>query len=231
MTPESKATMGTTAAAQQVTRTAPDGENQLLAWFQARQKVIGITVGVLALLALVIWYTIEAGHRKQAQAMEALDRARAAMESGNYPEASTGFQRVTQTFAGTDAAYEAALALNQVRLLSGQGKLASDELKKFAASNPPAPYNSAAHATLAMALEDLGKPAEAAAEYQKAADLATEDFRKVDALLNVARVLRTTGKEKEAIAVWQDIIKKYPKERSAVAEARVRLAEVTHGLE
>ncbi len=188
-----------------------------------------MALGAVFLVGLVSWYVIESGRRKQAQAMEALDRARVSMEAGNYPEASSALQKVTQTYSGTDAAYEAVLALNQVRLLSGQAKLAVDELKKFVATNPPGAFGSAAHAHLAMALENSGRAADAGAEYLKAAELAPEAFRKIDALLNVARTYRAAGKDKEAAGVLEDLIKKFPKEQAGVAEAQVRLAEITKG--
>lgn len=210
----------------------PDGstdQTHVLAWLQARQKPITIALGAVFLVALVTWYVTESGRRKQAQAMDALDQARVAMESGNYPEASAALQKVTQTYSGTDAAYEASLALNQVRLLSGQAQLAVDELKKFVASNPPGAFGSAAHAHLAIALENTGKSAEATAEYLKAAETAPEQFRQIDALLNAARTYRLQGKDKDAAGVLEGLIKKYPKEQAGVAEAQVRLAEITKG--
>ena len=225
MTPESKTTMGTTAAEPVATTTDSD-DGHFLTWLQARSKPIAIAAGVVFVLALVVWYVVESGKRKQAVAMEALDQARAAMEAGNYPEASTGLTRVVTSFSGSDAAYEATLALNQVRLLSGQAELAVEELKKFIATNPPASFAGAAHAHLAMALENTGKTADATAEYLKAAELSPEAFKKVDALLAAARTYRIVGKNKEAAAVLEGIIKDFPKEQAGIAEARVRLAEI-----
>ncbi len=219
--------MGTTAA--EPVRAVEPTEHPILGWFQARQKAIGIAAGVVFVLGLAGWYVVESGRRKQTQAQSALDQAWASMDGGNYPEASTGFQKVAQNYAGTDAAYEAALALNQVRMLSGQSQLAVEDLRKLVASNPPASYGSAARAHLAMALENTGKPAEAATEYLKAAELAPEVFRKVDALLSAARAYRSTGKDTEAAGVLSDLIKKYPKETAGIAEAEVRLAEITKG--
>lgn len=219
--------MGTTAA--EPVRTVEPTEHPILAWFQARQKPMAIAAGVVFILGLAGWYVVESGRRKQAQALSALDLARSSMDAGNYPEASTGFQKVAQNYSGTDAAYEAALALNQVRMLSGQSQLAVEDLRKLVASNPPAPYGAAAHTHLAMALENTGQAADAAAEYLKAAALAPEAFRKIDALLGAARSYRSIGKETEAAAVLSDLIKKYPKETAGIAEAEVRLAEITKG--
>ncbi|MEZ4456309.1 MAG: tetratricopeptide repeat protein [Gemmatimonadales bacterium] len=228
MTAQPKAKMGTTAEPVEQVRHVSD-EHPIVAWIQARQKTITIAVGSILVVALVVWYVMESSHRKRLQAMETLDQARGAMEAGDYPTASTGLQRVIQSFGGTEAAYEATLALNQVRLLSGQAELAVEDLQKFVATNPPEPFGSAAHSHLAMALENSGKPAEASAEYQKAAEAATEDYRKIDAYLNLARTYRGQGKTQEAIDVLRDVIKRFPEQDAGTAEARVRLAELTGG--
>jgi tetratricopeptide (TPR) repeat protein len=226
--------MGTTAAPATETKpkaapTVIEAESDFVASLRRHQKAITIGAGSIVVLGLIGWYVVESGRRKQSQAIDELDRARSAMEASNFPEASSQLQKVAQTYAGTDAAYEATLALNQVRLMSGQAQLAVDELRKFLATNPPAKFASAGHAHLAMALENAGKSAEATPEYLKAAELATEGFRKVDALLAAARSYRVQGKAPEAIAVLQGIVKDYPKEAAGVAEAQVRLAEMTQG--
>jgi len=203
-----------------------DTDNQFVAWVQARQKVIGIVAGVLVLLVLAGWYVMESGRRKQAQAFDALDQARGSMEAGSYADAATAFQRITETFSGTDASLEASLALGQVRLLSGQAELAIEDLRKFIASNPPPYYKSAAHSHLAVALENTGKVAEAAAEYVKAAELSTAPYQKNDALLNAARTYRAQGNTVEARSILEGIVKNNKDETPGTAEARVRLAEL-----
>ena len=55
---------------------------------------------------------------------------------------------VHASFRGTEAGYGAELALNEVRIASGQNQIAADELAKFAAQNPPAFYASGAAAMM-----------------------------------------------------------------------------------
>ena len=81
----------------------------------------------------------------------------------------------------------------------------------------------------AGALENLKKFDEAAQSYAKAAELAKEDYRKVDALLGQARALRLAGKDKEASDTLRGIISKFGREVPGEAEAEVRLAEWTKG--
>ena len=80
------------------------------------------------------------------------------------------------------------------------------------------------------ALENLKKFDEAAQSYAKAAELAKEDYRKVDAFLGQARALRLGGKEKEAVDVLRAIIAKFGRDVPGEAEAEVRLAEWTKGV-
>jgi outer membrane protein assembly factor BamD (BamD/ComL family) len=200
-----------------------------LAWLQARSRPLGIALGAVVLVGLVGWYISESGQRKEAQAADALDRARAVMETGNYPEASAELQRVTQVFGGTEAATEARLALNQARLLSGQDQLAVDDLTAFVASNPPAPQRAAGQALLGAALENVGKFAEAAQAYLAASEAATREYLQVDALLNAARAQKLAGDQQAAVATLEGIIRRYPEGSSGVIEAKVRLAELTGG--
>lgn len=183
---------------------------------------------VLALLAGG-WLFMETGRRKAAAAADALDRARATFESGNWPAASTEFQRVATSFRGTEAGFAAELSLNEVRIASGQNQIAVDELTKFAAQDPPAYFSSGAQTMMGAALENLKKYPEAAAAYLKGAELATEDYRKVEASLGAARAYRLAGKNTEAADVLRGVIAQFKPDVSGVSEAEVRLAEITRG--
>ena len=201
----------------------------LLVRLEKYRKPITYGLGALAVLVIGAWLYSETGRRKTSAAADALDGARNSFEAGNLPAASTEFQRVIQAYRGTDAAYQAELGLNAVRLQSGQAQLAVDELKKFADSHPPALYESGAALMMGGALENLAKFDEAAAAYLKAAEAAPEDYRKVEALLGAARAYQLAGKEKEGEDVLRRIISKFPEDTPGVAEAKVRLAELTRG--
>ncbi|HEV8600107.1 MAG TPA: tetratricopeptide repeat protein [Gemmatimonadales bacterium] len=200
-----------------------------IARLEKYRKPISYTLGALAVLAIGLWLYSETGRRKAQAGAEALDAARGAFETGNLPAASTAFQQVIQAYRGTDAAYQAELGLNTVRLASGQSQLAVDELRKFANAHPPALYESGAWLLMGGALENLSKFGEAADAYLKAADTAPEDYRKVEGLIGAARSYHLAGKQQEGIAVLRRIVTKYPEATPGVAEAKVRLAELTRG--
>ena len=206
-----------------------DEKPSLAGWFNRNRKLVTYGASAIAVLAVAGWLYLETGRRRELAGVDALDRARSAFESGNLPVASTEFQRVAQSFRGTDAGFAAELALNEVRLASGQTQIAADELKKFADNNPPAFFASGAWILRGGALENLKKFDEAAESYGRAAAVAPEDYRKVEALLAQARSSRMAGKTPEAIEVYRQVIKNYGRNVPGVAEAEVRLAELTKG--
>ena len=208
---------------------AGEPHSPTFAWIEKNHKPLTYGAVGLAVLVLGGWLFLETGKRKEIAANDAIDRARGAFESGNLPAASTEFQRIAQSFSGTDAGWQAELALNEVRLASGQAQLAADELKKITDRNPPPLYASGAYMMLAGALENLKKFDEAAAAYTRGAGLAAEDYRQVEARIGAARATRLAGKEKEALDILRAVVSKYPKETPGVAEAEVRLAEWTRG--
>jgi len=221
--------MATTAAQQAARHGSDDDTHPFLEWVRAKQRPLSYALGAVILVGLVAWYMVESGRRKQIQANEAMDRARAAIDAGSYPEASTELQRITQVYGGTDAAFDAELSLNQVRMLSGQSQLAVDELKAFIAKGPPAKYRSLAQTHLGMALENLGQFKEAAEAYHAAADPSQPEYVQGDALLSAARCERLAGESTKAAETLEGIIKRLTGATAATVEAKVRLAELTGG--
>jgi tetratricopeptide (TPR) repeat protein len=198
-------------------------------WLNRNRKLVTYVGVAILVLAIGGWLYMETGRRRELAGVDALDRARAAFESGNLPAASTEFQRVAQSFRGTEAGFAAELALNEVRLASGQAQIAADELKKFADAGPPAFFASGAWGLRGGALENLQKFDEAAESYGKAAAIAEENYRKVDALLGQARSLRLAGKTPQALDLYRQIISTHDRDVAGVPEAEVRLAELTRG--
>jgi len=190
-----------------------------------------LTRGSIALVAVAvgIWFYLESGRRKELAAAEALDRARSALESGNVPVASAEFQKVAASYSGTEAGYQATLALNEARLIQGQTQIAVDDLRVFVGRNPPAAHAGSGYSLLGTALENQGKFEEAAEAYAQAAELAPEAYRKVDAHLSRARALRLAGKPEEAVTTLRAVVGGFSEEVPGVSEARVRLAELTKG--
>lgn len=180
------------------------------------------------LLGAVAWVVISSERRKEEFAARSLNQARAAAEAGNLPLASSELQRLIDTYGGTDAATEAVIALNQVRLINGQGELAAVGLQEFIDRDPPKEYLAPAFGLLGTALENSKRPEEAAQAFRNASRAADIAYLKARYLIDAGRAYRAAGKPAEAQAAYRAIIDSFP-ESSSVTEARVRLAEVTDG--
>jgi outer membrane protein assembly factor BamD (BamD/ComL family) len=209
-------------------KAAPTEAARTTSWFQDPKRRAVAAAVVAAAIALVIWLVITSGRRKEQFASRVYSQALAAADQGNLPQASADLQRVIQTYSGTDAANEAVLALNQIRMTSGQSELAAVNLSEFVARKPAPRFAAPAYGLLGQAQENAKKFAEAAAAYEQAAANAGLGFVKASYLLNAGRAYRLAGKTQDAIRAYRTVVEKYP-DAPAVNEAKVRLGEVAAG--
>jgi TolA-binding protein len=197
-------------------------------WYRDRNRQLALIGGAIVVALLVAWFTITSGRRKEEFAARSLNQARAAAEAGNLPLASSELQKLIQTYKGTDAAREAVITLNQVRMVNGQSELAAVGLRDFLASKPAAKYAAPAYGLLGAALENSQKWADAGDAFVSASRAAELDYLRARYLVDAGRAYREGGKTERALAVYREIIQKYPK-TSSFTEAQVRLAELTAG--
>jgi outer membrane protein assembly factor BamD (BamD/ComL family) len=195
-------------------------------WSRDRQ-LIAIGAALVA-LALIGWLVVKSQARKQEFAAQRLDQAREAAEAGNLPLASSELQKLMQDFKGTDAASEAVITLNQVRMVNGQSELAAVGLRDFLAGKPDPKYVAPAYGLLGSAFENAQKWPDAGDAFANAAKAADLDYLKARYLVDAGRAYREAGKTAQAVAAYREIIQKYPKS-SSFTEAQVRLAELTDG--
>ncbi|MEO8294097.1 MAG: tetratricopeptide repeat protein [Gemmatimonadota bacterium] len=209
--------------------TAPaSATDRSLAWAQANRKLLLIAGSVLAAAILVVWFLATARSRREEFASRSLSQARNIAESGNIPQASTEYQKLIDTYAGTAAAQDAEIAINQLRLISGQAELAIGRLRDYLKKNPEPQYAAAANGLLGAALENVNRFVEAGDAYAAASQAAGVDYLKADYLVQAGRAYANAGKSDQAIASYRTVIDKYPK-TGPFTEAQVRLAELTKG--
>ena len=197
-------------------------------WFQGITRTVVLAVGAVALLALAGWFTLASRQRKEAYAQRALAAARDAAQAANFGLASSQLQKIITTYSGTDAAQEAVITLNQVRLVNDQRELGIVGLQDFVKANPSPKFAAPANGLLASALENANRPAQAAPVYEAASKAADLPYLKADYLLSAGRAWVNAGKPDEAVRVFRSILKDYP-EAPGSTEAQVRLAELTKG--
>jgi outer membrane protein assembly factor BamD (BamD/ComL family) len=198
------------------------------AWYRGRERLLVGLIAVLVAVALVGWFVMASARRKEQFAQRSLNQARSAAEAGNLPLASSELQRIITTYRGTDAASEAVLTLNQVRMVNGQSELAAVGLREYLASKPAEKYVAPANGLLGAALENAKRPAEAGDAYTRASEASDVDYLRASYLIDAGRSYRTAGRLQEAERAYRTVVSKYPTTPS-FTEAQVRLAELTDG--
>ncbi|HXE58276.1 MAG TPA: tetratricopeptide repeat protein [Gemmatimonadales bacterium] len=193
-----------------------------------RERQLAALAALLVLIALGVLFAVVGGRRKEAYAARALEQARATAEAGNLPLASSQFQRLIQGYGDTDAGQEAVLALNQIRMINGQSELAVVGLREFLADDPDPEFAAPANGLLAAALENAGKPAEAAQAYVQASETANLPYLKAEYLVEAARAYEAAGQRDQAVGILRRVVKEFEK-TPVLTEAQVRLAELTGG--
>jgi outer membrane protein assembly factor BamD (BamD/ComL family) len=183
---------------------------------------------LVALAAIVGWFVVASGKRKEQFAARSLNQARAAAEAGNLPLASSELQRLITTYKGTDAAHEAVITLNQIRMVNGQSELAAVGLREYLAAKPPEKYLAPANGLLGAALENAKRWGDAAAAYTQASNAAGIPYLKAAYLIDAGRAYRLAGRNEDAARAYRTILEKYA-DSPSFTEAQVRLAELTAG--
>ena len=197
-------------------------------WYRDRNRQLAAIAAALAVAGLIAWFLVSSGRRKEEFAARSLNQARTAAEAGNLPLASSELQKLIQTYKGTDAASEAVITLNQVRMVNGQSELAAVGLKDFLATKPDPKFAAPAYGLLGAALENAQKWADAGDAFANAAKAADLEYLKARYLVDAGRSYREGAKTQQAIAAYREVVQKYPKS-SSFTEAQVRLAERTDG--
>src|SRR5829696_7460995 len=183
-------------------------------WYRDRNRQLAVAGIAIAVLALIGWFLVTSSRRKEEFAARSLNQARTAAEAGNLPLASSELQKLIQTYKGTDAASEAVITLNQVRMVNGQSELAAVGLRDFLATKPDAKYAAPAYGLLGAALENAQKWADAGDAFVSASGAAELDYLRARYLVDAGRAYREGGKTERALAVYREIIQKYPKTSS-----------------
>lgn len=204
---------------------AKDEELNLSEWIARNGRKAAIIGGALFVVLAGAWLYVTSAKRKESFASQELMRARSSAEAGNLPLAASDLTRLTERFKGTRAADEAVVLLNQIRLVQGQRDIAVTSLQEFVRSGHDADVLASAYGLLGAALEDQGKPRDAAEAYRRGSRSARLDFAQAQFLLDAGRAFTTAGDTASAKATFADILTRFGRLDQA-AEARVRMAEL-----
>jgi predicted negative regulator of RcsB-dependent stress response len=196
-----------------------------LDWFRINSRIVAIATAVVAAAAFGFWFYNRSNVLKAENADRKLLAAKQSLNSGNLPLAQSDLKKVADQYAGTSAGAEAGLLLAQVKLEQSDNQGAVTTLKELAAKNETGPYATPIRSLLGDAYSQLGKPAEAAAEYERAAQLTTAPNERGLLLAKIGRAQTAAGNTAKAREAWEALANQQDNAGLA-AEARVRLGEL-----
>jgi predicted negative regulator of RcsB-dependent stress response len=197
-------------------------------WFQINSRWVG--VGAVAVLVAVVaaWYVPRAKLQKNQNADRQLLIAKQSLAPGNanLPLAEVDLKKVADRYEGTSAGAEAGILLAQMKLEKGDNLGAATYLEGLTTRLKNGPDAVTARTLLGDAYSQLTKYAEAAAEYERAAQATSMPNEKTFLLMKAGHAFMAAGKSPEARKIWQALANQGDNPAVA-AEARVRLGELS----
>ena len=202
---------------------ADERTESIFEWLHANSRLFGIAAAVVAAVALGGWLYTRAQAGKELRAEQDLQRAQASIIQGNTPLAQTDLERLVSSRGGTSGASQGAMLLAQLHYQAGEYQKGIDALEKSGAARKD--FEAPVEALIGDGYSQLGKFAEAAAHYRKAADATRFKAERASYLADAARNLTAAKDTAAARQIWQDIAG--DETSPLAAEARVRLGELT----
>ena len=190
--------------------------NLLKFWENNKKRILTITGGVAAVIVALYAYNEYMVKPKEQKAQEALYKAEdyfgqdSSRKVLNGDGTSKGVLYVIKNYSGTKAANLAKYYAGISYLKLGEFNKAVENLKDFS-SNSDA-IQMVAYGALADAYSELKKNDEAVSYYKKAAATFTVDqLTSADYLWRAGQLLETLNKPKEALELYKQIKKDFPK--------------------
>lgn len=193
-------------------------------WFHVNSRWVGIGAVVVLVAILGGWYVTRAKVLKNENADKQLLLAKQSVASGNIPLAESDLKKVADRYQGTPAGAEAGMILAQLRLDKGDYPGAISYLKELT-GKLDGPNAASALGLLGDAYSQQGKPAEAAVEYEHAADATTMPNEKAFLLGKAGHAYMAAEKRPEARRIWEALVAQQDNQAMAT-EARMRLGEL-----
>jgi predicted negative regulator of RcsB-dependent stress response len=196
-----------------------------LDWFRINSRIVTIAAVIVAAAAFGFWFYNRSAVLKAENADRKLLAAKQSLGSGNLPLAQSDLKKVADQYPSTSAGVEAGMLLAQVKLEGADYQGAVATLKELAAKHETGPYATPLRSLLGDAYSQLGKYAEAAAEYNRAALATQAPNERALLLAKIGRAETAAGNAAKAREAWESLANQNDNANLA-AEARVRLGEL-----
>jgi predicted negative regulator of RcsB-dependent stress response len=209
----------------QAEKTAADHAQTFLDWTRINSKLLTIGGAVVVVAAVVFWFYNRNQQIKSANAQAALMRAKQSLTSGNLQLAQTDLQTVYSQYGSTEAGIEAAMLLATVAYDNNKPQDGITILEKAAGQSAASTVQGTLHSLEGDGYAQMGKLADAAKQYETAANAATGPAEKGFYRSKAARAYQAAGDTAKAREIWTALA---ADPTAALApEAKVRLGELT----
>jgi predicted negative regulator of RcsB-dependent stress response len=194
-------------------------------WFHVNSRWVAVGAAAIAVAALVAWYVPHQRTLASENADKLLLAAKQSLASGNPQLAESDLKKVAEKYADTPAGAEAGMLVAQVHLERGDAPGAVTYLQGVVAKIGDGTNASTVRGLLADALAQANKPAEAAAEYERAAAATKYPNERALLLSKAGYAFMTANNTGGARRIFK-VLATQQESQAMAAEAKVRLGEL-----
>ena len=185
-----------------------------------------VAIGAVVVVAAMggTWLYRRSNALKEGRAAAALIAAEQSMVAGNAALAQSDLDKLVKRYPGTAAARQAAVQLAHLLYEKGQYQEGVARLEQLLPSVDDRDFKAIVEDQIGAGYEDMGKYADAARHYVRAAELARFAADSANYLASAARAHTSGGNVAEAKRIWLGLAA--DPTGPVAAEARVRLGEL-----
>jgi predicted negative regulator of RcsB-dependent stress response len=194
-------------------------------WFHVNRVWVATAGAAVVIAGIVAWYVPHDRLIKSGVADKMLLDAKQSIQSGNVQLAESDLKKVADRYPKLPSGVEAGMLVGQLRLDRGDVAGAVTYLQGLVAQTEGTVAAASARGLLADALSQSNKPADAAAEYERAAGATTMPNEKALLMSKAGYAWMNANRIPEARKVWQSLATS-PESQGLSAEAKVRLGEL-----
>lgn len=201
--------------------------HKLWAWFETNRKPVLVGIGVVAVVALVIWVIVYQQQEKQVSAGAALSDVAAMQMSGATPRAdvAAAYLKVAGNYPGSSAGARALLLAAGSLFVDNKFSDAQAQFEKFTREYHDSPFMGEALLGIAACLDAQGKTEAAIAAYKNLIDRHPSDIVVPQAKFSLARLYEASNQPELAKDLFQDVERANPYS-SLGSDAGMRLEEL-----
>jgi predicted negative regulator of RcsB-dependent stress response len=206
--------------------TAADRAQTFFDWTRINARLLTAGAVVIVIAAAGYWFYLRSREIQAANAEKQLTTAKQSLSAGNQSLAQSDLQRVVAKYGSTSAGIEAAMTLAQMDYDARKYQDGITILQKVSGSSAASAVRPTILSLEAEGYMQMGKTAEAAKQYEAAADATPYETEKAFQRAKAARAYQAAGNNDKAKQIWSSMLND-PKSATMVSEARVRLGELT----